>query len=103
MANNNHKMKIIFISIAFYSLLLTSDGFNLNKLGRGSSYSRNYQQVNEAKELDHEIFLGGNLLGHRQERMRNRLFNFGKIRFDELGLLGRGVKLQVRQMSSIFR
>ena len=100
MASNNHKMKTILISIAFFSLLLISDGFNLNKQGRGSRYSRDFQQVSEAKELDQEIFLGDILLGHRQEGMKSRLFNFGKIGFDEeeLGLLGRRVKLPVRKL-----
>ena len=104
MANNNHKMKTILISISFFSLLLISDGFNLNKLGRGSRYSRDFQQVSEAKELDQEIFLGDILLGHRQEAMKNRVFNLGKIGLDEeeLGLLGRGWKLPVRQLSYIF-
>ena len=105
MANNNHQMKTILISVAFFSLLLLSDGFNLNRLGSGSRYSRDFQQVNDAKELGQEIFLGDILLGHRQEGMKNRLFNFGRIGFDEqeTGLLGRGGKLPVRQLSSIFR
>ena len=105
MANNNHNMKTILNSIAFFSLLLISDGFNLNKQGRGSRYSRDFQQVNEAKELDREIFLGDILLGHRQEEVKNRLFNFGKIGLyeEELGLLGRRVKLPVSQLSSTFR
>ena len=105
MANNNYKMKTILISIAFFSLFLISDGFNLNKLGRGSRYSGDFQQVNEAKELDQEIFLGDILLGHRQERMKNTLYNFGEIGRDEdeVGTLGRERKLQVRRLSSILR
>jgi hypothetical protein len=98
-------MKNIMISISFFSLLLISDGFNLNKLGRGSRYSIDFKQVNKAKELDHEIYLGDIPVGHRQEGMKNRLFNFGNVGFDEedLGLLGRRGKLPVRQLSSIYR
>ena len=79
MANDNHKMKTILISIAIFSLLLISDGFNLNKLGRGSRYSRDFQQVNEANELNREIFLGDILLGHRQDGIKNRLSISGKL------------------------
>ena len=76
----------------------------MNKLGKGSRKSRDFQQVNEDKELGQEIFLGDILLGHRQEAMKNRVFNLGKIGLDEeeLGLLGRGGKLPVSQLSYIF-
>ena len=57
-------MKNLLISLTLVSLLLKSDGFNLNKLGRSSRYSRDNLQMVEP--MDKGYFL----LGQSREESR---------------------------------
>merc|ERR1712106_453647 len=62
-------MKTCFIFITLFSLLVRTEGFNLNKLGRRSGYSRNYQQQFDQNDIEEGIrksklwYLRNNWLG----------------------------------------
>ena len=66
-------------------LLLLSEGFNLNKLGRNSGNSRNYLNNVDPTELEQEIYLGNSLL---EKGNPWYLGNTG-LDVDEFALLGR--------------
>ena len=55
MAQHKYKMKTFLIFIILFSLLVQTEGFNLNKLGRRSGYSRDYQQQFDPNELEEGI------------------------------------------------
>ena len=76
-------MKTVLI---FTALLMISEGFNLNKLGRNSRFSRNYLKHVDPTEPEQEIYLGNSLL---EKGNPWYLENTG-LDIDEFGLLGRG-------------
>ena len=86
--------------MTLFSLVFKLDGFNLNKLGRSSRYSRDNLQMAEPTELEREIFLGDFLLGQSQGESRNKLWRFGNSGLDneEIVHLGRGGNFLVRRM-----
>jgi hypothetical protein len=99
LAHKNPKMKTILLSITLFYLILKSDGFNLNKLGRSSRYSRDNLQMAEPMEQEREIFLGDFLLGQSRGGSRNKAWSLGNSGLDteEMALLGRGGHFLVRK------
>ena len=72
MAQRKDEMETFFIVITLFSLLVTTEGFNLNKLRRRSGYSRNYQQQSDQNYIEEGIrksklwYLRNNWLGDEE-------------------------------------